>query len=116
MNYEPKYVPGHGSSSAKLMIVAEATGKHEEEQGFPLVGPTGQLVNEFLTNAGVSRPEVYCTNVIKIRPPGNDLKRLHEYNKTIDEYIPQLWEEIQAIQPNCIIALGNLALTTITGK
>lgn len=110
------YVPGYGNSSAKLMIVLEAPGKTEEEIGKPAVGATGRLLDEFLFNAGITRDQVYVTNVVKVRPPDNKLKRLSEIGRTIDEFVPQLWEEIKAIKPNAILALGNLSLSTLTGK
>ena len=110
------WVNGDGSSSAKLIIVGESPGKSEVEQGLPFVGPSGQLVNEMLTLAGINREECYVTNVVKVRPPDNDLTRLKEIGHNIDEFIPILWNEVEAIQPNAILALGDLALKTLTGK
>lgn len=109
------YVPGRGSPVAKLMIIGEAPGKHEEEELAPFVGPSGNLLNEFLLKSGVSREETYTTNVVKIRPPNNDLKRLNEIGFTIEQFLPQLKQEIETINPNCILAVGNLALETLTG-
>ena len=111
------YVPGRGAGRAKLMIIAEAPGYYESihKPPTPLVGPTGRLSDEILREVGIRREDVYCTNVVKHRPPDNNLKRLHEIGHTIEEYIPQLWEEIEAIDPNCILTLGALALTTTTG-
>lgn len=110
------YVPGEGSSCAKLMIVGEAPGAHEEREGHPFIGPSGAILNEMLSKAGVNRSEVYVTNVVKIRPPNNDLRRLKEYGKEIEDYLPQLYDEISAIKPNCILALGNTPLFYLTGK
>ncbi len=109
------YVGGEGSPFAKLMIVGEAPGKNEEDLGKPFVGPSGKLLDEFLLNAGSNRDQVYVTNVVKHRPPNNDLKRLKEIGHDIQDYIPQLQDEISNINPNCIIAVGNLALETLTG-
>ena len=111
-----RYVPGIGPSNAKLMIVGEAPGANEEMQGLPFVGATGKMVDEFLRNAGVKREEVYLTNVVKYRPPNNNINMLYCLEgKTVDEYIPQLWEEIDTLKPNCILALGNTALKGLTG-
>jgi len=110
------FVPGDGPSSAKLIIVGEAPGRYEDEQGKPFVGPSGELVNSMLQEAGTTRGEVYVTNVVKIRPPDNDINRLPELGKTVDDFIPILFNEINAIQPNAILALGDLALKTLTGK
>lgn len=115
---QPNYVPGYGSPSAKLIICAEAPGKHEDENPHlgPLTGPSGHLLDELLITAGINRSECYLTNVIKFRPPNNDLKRLSEIGITLGSQIPQLLSEIEAIKPNAILALGNLSLETLTGK
>lgn len=110
------YVPGSGNPCAKLMIVAEAPGFHEDQQGIVLVGPSGSMTWDMLKHAGLQRSDTYATNVVKHRPPDNKLHLLHLIGHTVDEYIPQLWEEVKAIRPNCILALGNLALKTLTGK
>ena len=64
-------VPGEGSPTAALAFVGEAPGGAEDRLGRPFVGPAGQLLNELLTTIGLRRAEVYITNVVKCRPPGN---------------------------------------------
>lgn len=110
------WIPGEGNSSAKLMIIGEAPGRSEDEQQRPFVGASGQLVNDMLLLAGIHREECYVTNIVKVRPPDNDLKRLKETGHKIEEFIPIIWQEIESIQPNCILALGDTALHYITGK
>jgi uracil-DNA glycosylase family 4 len=110
------YVPGAGPHDAKLMVVGEAPGAVEDQSGVPFSGPSGELLNEMLDAAGMKRRDVYVTNVVKYRPPFNQLPRLREIGHSIDEGIPQLWDEIYAIKPNCIVALGNLSLLALTGK
>lgn len=112
---DPVYVPGSGNSCAKLMIIGESPGETEERRGEVLCGPTGKENDTLLIEAGCNRSEVYCTNVLKYRPPGNDLKRIGEIGKTIEEGIPQLWQEIEAIKPNAILCLGNLSTKVVTG-
>src|SRR5678816_2339132 len=112
----PIYVPGVGNPSAKLMIVGEAPGHYEEQALEPFVGPSGKMVDECLNNAGVDRSEVYLTNVVKIRPPENEIYRLPELGTKIEDFLPQLWEEVAAINPNCILAFGNTALKALTGE
>src|SRR5450759_1611075 len=73
----PNYVSGIGSVEPRLMIIGEAPGRYEDEQGIPFVGPTGQMLDSFLMKAGIRRSDCYITNVIKYRPPLNDLKKLH---------------------------------------
>lgn len=112
----PNYVKGQGPFSSPLMVVGEAPGAVEDESGIPFSGPSGQLLNEMLETAGVRRGEVYVTNVVKYKPPFNRLDNLGGIGISIDEQIPALWDEIHAIKPNCIVALGNLSLWALTGK
>ena len=67
------YVPAEGPSNAKLAIVGEAPEGEEERLGRPFVGSTGRIVDDVLESLGVKREEVYLTNVVKIRPPGNNI-------------------------------------------
>lgn len=112
----PNRVEGIGPFHPKLMLIAEAPGKHEDEQGIPLVGPSGQMVDEFLSKAGISRSEVYLTNVCKYRPPMNDMTKLHLINVDLDKEVELLWRnEIEILKPNAIIAMGNYALRAVLG-
>lgn len=110
------YVRGEGSFNAKLMIVGEAPGKHEEESGIPFVGQSGELLNEFLELSGSNRNQVYTTNVVKYRPPNNDFGRLEEIDVDLEQSRNDLFEEIRAIQPHCILGLGNQALRALCAK
>ena len=110
-----KYIPGSGNPTANLVVVAEAPGKWENIQGEVLVGPSGRLTDQMLEKAGTHRSEVYCTNVEKYRPPDNKINRLPEIGIKPGQDIPQLWREIEAINPNCILALGNHSLRALTG-
>lgn len=111
-----RYVGGHGPSTAKLAVVGEAPGADEERIGRPFVGPSGQMVDNLLEKGGSHRRQVYVTNVCKVRPPRNDIKALPALGVTIDDFLPQLQEEMNQLQPNCILAFGNTALTALTGK
>src|SRR6187431_3003229 len=64
-------VPGEGNPNADILMVGEAPGFYEDQQGRPFVGAAGQFLNELLGVAGLSRKEVFITNVVKHRPPGN---------------------------------------------
>ena len=108
------YVPGYGSSSAKLVIVGEAPGVHEVERGYPFAGPTGNLLDQALACTGITRNDCYLTNVVKVRPPNNRLSELPLIGHTIEEFVPQLINELESINPNCILALGATALETLT--
>ncbi len=112
----PNYVSGIGSITPQLMIIGEAPGKYEDEQGIPFVGPTGQMLNDYLFKAGIRRSDCYITNVIKYRPPYNDLKKLHLIDVDINKSIEELWRnEIDKLHPNCILAVCDLALQAVVG-
>jgi DNA polymerase len=109
------YVGGYGCSSAKLLICGEAPGGHEVETGVPFSGPSGGLLNQALEYGGTSRDACYATNVVKVRPPNNRIEDLKLIGHSIEEFLPQLYEEIETMKPNCILAVGNTALTALTG-
>lgn len=112
----PNYVPGIGPYEPDLMIVGEAPGKHENDAKEPFVGPTGQMVNEYLRDCGISRSEVYLTNVVKYQPPFNDFTKLNLIGIDLAESTRKLWdEEIRPFNPKCILALGDRALEAVTG-
>ena len=108
------YVPGIGSVEPKLLIVGEAPGKYEDEQGIPFVGPTGKILDECLFKAGIRRSDCYITNVVKYRPPFNDIKKLHLIGVDVGKSMQELWDnEINKLHPNCILAVGDLALQAV---
>lgn len=112
----PNYVGGVGSVSPDLMFIGEAPGKHENEQGEPFVGPTGQILNDCLEKAGLKRSDVYLTNVVKYQPPLNDFDKLHLIGVDLQQSITDLWEnEIKRLNPKCIVAVGNEALKAVCG-
>ncbi len=103
-------VPGEGSPTADVMIVGEAPGAKEDEQGRPFVGRSGRLLDELLAAAGLDREQVYVTNVVKARPPGNRDPRADEVAHHME------WLEIQLalIQPRLVVPLGRHALAHFT--
>jgi uracil-DNA glycosylase family 4 len=96
---------GEGSPQARLMFIGEAPGAEEDVQGRPFVGPAGQLLNNLLSKLGLSREEVYITNVVKSRPPGNRVPEADE----VAACLPFLKKQIKAIRPRVIVALGRVA-------
>ena len=64
-------VPGEGPTDARIMLIGEAPGQNEDKQGRPFVGAAGRLLDELLPEAHLNRSEVYITNILKCRPPGN---------------------------------------------
>jgi uracil-DNA glycosylase len=100
---------GSGSSSARLMLVGEAPAAEEDNQGLPFVGPAGQLLTKILEAMGLTREEVYLTNVVKCRPPQNRIPSPDE----IAACTPFLEEQIRAVAPEIIVALGTTAFSTL---
>lgn len=96
---------GEGDPEAVVMFVGEAPGAEEDRQGRPFVGPAGKLLDRLLSYAGFSRLEVYITNVVKCRPPGNRLPVPEE----VAACRPYLVEQIRLIGPKIIVCLGALA-------
>ncbi|MEM2022033.1 MAG: uracil-DNA glycosylase [Zestosphaera sp.] len=96
-------VPGEGSLTARLMFIGEAPGKSEDEAGRPFVGAAGKLLNQLLEVNGVKREEVFITNVVKCRPPGNR----DPLEDEVMSCAPFTNSIIQLIQPSIITTLGN---------
>jgi len=104
-------VPGKGSFRAEVIFVGEAPGRTEDLKGEPFVGIAGKKLSLALEEAGVSRDEVYITNIVKCRPPNNRVPSKTEKEKCRD-YIQK---EIQIIKPKIICILGNTAFGSILG-
>ncbi|MDI6853654.1 MAG: uracil-DNA glycosylase [Deltaproteobacteria bacterium] len=100
---------GEGSPNAEIMFIGEAPGEEEDRQGRPFVGPAGQVLNNLLNKLGLSREEVYITNVVKSRPPNNRDPEPDE----IAACLPFLQQQIKAIRPKVIVALGRIAAQTL---
>lgn len=92
-----------GPPTARLVIVGEAPGGDEDRLGRPFVGRAGQLLDQILAAAGLPRAEVYVTNVVKCRPPGNRTPEPDEIHACERWLIPQLG----ALRPEVIVTLGN---------
>lgn len=100
-----KPVPGEGPANAKIVIVGEAPGAQEDATGRPFVGPAGKLLDKALQQNGIHRDEVFITNVVKCRPPGNRVPRHDEARACL----PYLVDQLRAIKPKLVIALGSTA-------
>lgn len=124
-------VPSEGPKPAKILIVGEAPGKTEESALRPFIGASGLELTRMLNEVGILRSEVFFTNVCKRRPPWNELdnwiytpknapaEALHSslglVHPWLAEGLDELEEEIEAVQPNLIIALGNAPLSALCG-
>jgi DNA polymerase len=100
-------VPGEGPSDADILFIGEGPGFHENEQGRPFVGAAGRFLEELLEKVGMSREQVYITNVVKCRPPGNRDPRPEEIETCTHEYLDR---QIQSIKPKVIVTLGRFSM------
>jgi len=111
----PRLVFGDGNECApRLMLIGEAPGEQEAIQGKPFVGKAGKNLTDFLQSVGLSRGELYISNVVKFRP-----SRVSAAGRTVNRpptkaeitlFLPWLYREISLIQPKAIVTLGNVAL------
>ncbi|MDB4915758.1 MAG: phage polymerase-related protein [Gemmatimonadetes bacterium] len=102
-------VPGTGNPNADFMVVGEAPGADEDQQGVPFIGKAGQLLTKILAAINLSRDDVFIANVLKHRPPGNR-------NPLPDEVTvcsPYLVRQIELVKPKVILALGTFAAQTL---
>ncbi|NCC35826.1 MAG: uracil-DNA glycosylase [Chloroflexia bacterium] len=100
-------VPGEGPPTAEVMLIGEGPGYHEDRQGRPFVGPSGQLLDDLLALAGLQRADVFIGNVIKCRPPKNRDPLPDEVATCTQAY---LFRQIEALNPKVIVTLGRFSM------
>ena len=98
-----------GNVNSHLMIIGEAPGQEEDEQGIPFVGRAGQLLNKMLSAINLDRKDIYITNVVPWRPPQNRTPT----DKEILEFLPFLQRQIEIIKPQILYILGTTAAKAI---
>lgn len=99
-------VPGEGNHDARIMLIGEGPGFNEDKQGRPFVGNAGTFLNELLGKAGLRREDVFITNVVKCRPPGNRDPMPDE----ITACSGYLDHQIELIDPDVIVTLGRFSM------
>ena len=99
-------VPGEGPEDADIMFIGEGPGFHEDRQGLPFVGAAGNYLNELLGKIDLGRQNVYITNVVKCRPPGNRDPQPAE----IEACRSYLDKQIDLIRPRLIVTLGRFSM------
>ena len=104
-----KLVVYDGNLNAKVMLIGEAPGRDEDQQGIPFVGRAGQLLNKMLLAINLQREDVYITNVVNWRPPDNR----NPNDEEILEFLPFLQRQIDIIKPKFIFLLGGVAAKAI---
>lgn len=101
---------GVGSPNAELVVIGEAPGYHEDQQGEPFVGPAGQMLDRMLENVlGLARDQVYILNVVKCRPPNNR----NPLPEEVEACRPFLQGQLRAIQPKVLLLLGSVAFRAL---
>jgi DNA polymerase len=114
------FVFGTGNPQARQVFIGEAPGQEEERLRQPFVGPAGELLNKSLTAMGLTRQEVYITNVVKYRPGTGDGEQGSANRKPnpreIAACLPILEKELAILQPEVLVALGGSALAALTGN
>jgi len=105
-------VIGRGNPTADIMIIGEGPGQHEDEQGLPFVGRSGQLLDKILESVSFDpKADVYICNIVKCRPPGNRAPTQIE----MDACRPYLLEQIRVVDPKIILLTGASSVKGVTG-
>jgi DNA polymerase len=102
-----KAVPGEGPATSEILFIGEGPGFYENEQGRPFVGAAGQFLEELLSNIDLKRSDVFITNVVKCRPPGNRDPEPVEIETCTSNYLNR---QIEAIDPKMIVTLGRFSM------
>ena len=101
-----KAVPGSGSATAEIMLIGEGPGFYEDQQGLPFVGASGKYLDDLLGSIGLDRRDVFITNVVKCRPPGNRDPLAPEIEACAD----YLDRQIDLINPKLVVTLGRFSM------
>ena len=114
-----RLVLGSGNPEARLVLIGEAPGAQEDRAGKPFVGPAGKLLDAALTDAGLTRDEVWITNVVKFRPTspgvGRGLKNRAPTRAESALFLPWLEDELDVIAPKALVCLGATAAQAVIG-
>lgn len=102
-------VPGEGPPDAEVMIVGEAPGRREDLAGQPFVGPAGALLDQLLDSIDLAREDVFITNVLKARPPGNRNPKAGE----VAHHRPWLEEQLRLVDPAVVVPMGRHAIDAL---
>lgn len=100
-------VPGAGSSDADVLFIGEAPGMNEDKQGLPFIGNAGKFLNEMIESVGWTRDDVFVTNIVKCRPPGNR-DPLPDEIEACSQYLDR---QIEVLDPLMIVTLGRYSMS-----
>ena len=100
-----------GNPKSKIMLIGEAPGANEDEEGLPFVGRAGILLDKMLASINLDRKKVYISNIINYRPPENRKPTDQE----IKRYLPYITKHIEIINPKILVLLGSTAMNALVG-
>lgn len=106
-------VPGEGPMSPRIMLIGEAPGRNEDEQGKPFCGAAGKKLEMLLAHAGMTREQVFITSVVKCRPPENRVPTEGEASTCKSHF---LFPQIQLLKPHVIGLMGKTAIQHVLGE
>ena len=101
-----------GNPKSKIMIIGEAPGSNEDQEGLPFVGRAGTLLDKMLASINLDRKNVYISNIINYRPPDNRKPTDEEMNR----YLPFVKKHIEIINPKILVLLGSTAMNALIGS
>lgn len=112
LRHKSNYCGPTGLSSSKIVLIGEAPGENENRLGEPFVGAAGYYLDQLLAGAGIGRAECYITNVLKCRPPKNNMKS-QEAITALRLCQPRLLAELRDLNPNVVVPMGNYSLQAL---
>ena len=101
-----------GNPKSKIMLIGEAPGANEDEEGLPFVGRAGMLLDKMLAAINLDRKKVYISNIINYRPPENR----RPTDEEIKRYLPFITKHIEIINPKILVLLGSTAMNALIGN
>ena len=107
-----KIVFSDGNPKSKIMLIGEAPGANEDQEGLPFVGRAGALLDKMLAAIDLDRKKVYISNIINFRPPENR----RPTDKEIKRYLPFITKHIEIINPKILVLLGSTAMNALIGN
>ena len=101
-----------GNPNSKIMLIGEAPGANEDEEGLPFVGRAGALLDKMLSAIDLDRKKVYISNIVNFRPPDNR----RPSDEEIKRYLPFITKHIEIINPKILVLLGSTAMNALIGN
>lgn len=106
-------VPGEGPEDARVMLVGEAPGAREDEEGRPFIGSSGKFLDKLLEDAGIPRERLYITSAVKCRPPGNRSPHVDELRVCRERWLER---QFGLVAPALVVLLGRTAVRQVLGR